>query len=512
MRPPPQSKRVDRAARRDDRRGGVMVVFALLVFALMGIAAVAIDVGLASLTQAQMQTAVDTAALEGVQHRDFRDYRHESNSFRRPRVSELVRHVFDDDLHPTSGVAPTLEHVAIEPDGADAGRFGAGPLFTLTPTPGVTVPGASQLLGVPAVPVLDDPILQVNTGDLPSGDMLSGSFVPFAEHVEGADYSRPDFASAPHSIAARQALGFLVRMRRTNGANTQDSAAGVSSRGPTIPLLFGLGSAVRAAEGSSSDPRLEGITVRATAIAAGVPALGVGPVPLDAASQPIPNRVLPSNPNAHVRGLAPIAIEQAFWTSVLTYDESWDGIEEGVLLEDLDGDGVRDLTHSGAIVGRPIAAGSSTACTSVGRAVIPQSFNLPAWFGEDQYRETYFPIYVALETDEGASVERVIGYGYGTLKYVPGETSQHLFIRKGIQVVDEAPIPPWEPQACNVIVAPDNATAHLSLTALVDLDLSATEWERILAAHVSFAYPGGVATGDWHDLRPGTLLAPILVR
>ena len=49
-----------------ERDAGALVLFALLVFGLMGIMAVAIDVGVASLTQAQMQNAVDTAAIEGM--------------------------------------------------------------------------------------------------------------------------------------------------------------------------------------------------------------------------------------------------------------------------------------------------------------------------------------------------------------------------------------------------------------------------------------------------------------
>ena len=59
------------AIRRRNRDGNVLVVFGFLVFACMAIAALVIDVGFARLTQHEMQTAADTAALEGLRYRDF---------------------------------------------------------------------------------------------------------------------------------------------------------------------------------------------------------------------------------------------------------------------------------------------------------------------------------------------------------------------------------------------------------------------------------------------------------
>ena len=48
----------------------MLIYFAMLTFALMALAALVIDLGMAMLTQRKMQTAVDSAALEGIRFRD----------------------------------------------------------------------------------------------------------------------------------------------------------------------------------------------------------------------------------------------------------------------------------------------------------------------------------------------------------------------------------------------------------------------------------------------------------
>jgi uncharacterized membrane protein len=52
------------------RRGYTLVFFAMFLFGFMALAALVIDIGFARLTQRQMQTAVDAAALEGLRFRD----------------------------------------------------------------------------------------------------------------------------------------------------------------------------------------------------------------------------------------------------------------------------------------------------------------------------------------------------------------------------------------------------------------------------------------------------------
>src|SRR5208337_4438462 len=56
--------------KRTKRAGYVLVFFAFMFFGLMGLAALVIDMGFARLAQRQMQTAVDSAALEGLRFRD----------------------------------------------------------------------------------------------------------------------------------------------------------------------------------------------------------------------------------------------------------------------------------------------------------------------------------------------------------------------------------------------------------------------------------------------------------
>ena len=59
-----------RRRRRADRAGYALVLFIMMFFGLMGLAALVIDMGFARLAQRQMQTAVDSAALEGLRWRD----------------------------------------------------------------------------------------------------------------------------------------------------------------------------------------------------------------------------------------------------------------------------------------------------------------------------------------------------------------------------------------------------------------------------------------------------------
>src|SRR5918995_462469 len=56
--------------RRSQRAGFTLVYVVLMLFGLLALAALVIDVGFARLTQRQMQTATDTAALEALRFRD----------------------------------------------------------------------------------------------------------------------------------------------------------------------------------------------------------------------------------------------------------------------------------------------------------------------------------------------------------------------------------------------------------------------------------------------------------
>jgi hypothetical protein len=228
------------------RRGYALVLFAMLFFALLTLAALVIDLGIARLAQRQVQTAADTAALEALRGRD-RD-RAQADLGRRSDAQTVVRQVFDDDLDPGSG---------------DADGLGAGPIFELTG--GIALSpefAASQQLALPATPVYD-PLLALNLGNDPLGDMVAGRFADDAPPDKQPSYARQDFAAGQGDDA------FLVRLRRTD----EPSVEGVRSSGGPIPYLFGRGSLLNV------DLRGRGIAVRATAIADARPAMSVGKRP-----------------------------------------------------------------------------------------------------------------------------------------------------------------------------------------------------------------------------------------
>jgi hypothetical protein len=288
----------------------------MIAFALSGLLALAVDIGYARLTQSQMQNAADSAALEGLRKRDAvrnpangNPVAFASDCTRRAAANRVAHWTFDDDFDPASG---DVDY-----------QFGAGPVVDLTQ--GETSFHALQTISVPD-PHVYKPDLQLNQGNQVYGDMVSGRFCytsdPFPseggayelqdivctepQHGSGT-YSRSDFnpnlnaPAGPPGLsecpAADEApptpfppggtgnLGsvddsaFLVRLRRSN--DFQDAAgqleSGVGSSGPALPLTFGKGTTVR-----GDDPTLDysvrrdGLTVRATAIAATRPAMHLG--------------------------------------------------------------------------------------------------------------------------------------------------------------------------------------------------------------------------------------------
>ena len=105
-----------RCGKRANRSGYALVLFVMIFFGLIGLAALVIDMGFARLAQRQMQTAVDSAALEGLRWRDYSanpPTGQSSDHYRRQQASSMAANVFDDDLNPTNG---------------DPSNFGAGPV------------------------------------------------------------------------------------------------------------------------------------------------------------------------------------------------------------------------------------------------------------------------------------------------------------------------------------------------------------------------------------------------
>jgi hypothetical protein len=281
------------------RRGNVLVFFAFIVFVAMAIAGLVIDLGVARLTQMQMQTAADSAALEGLRFRDdlpaaWRPsgtvppnlppallseigpqpqtpydptnpaWQKWIDGARRFAASEIVAVTFDDDLNPANG---------------DLHQFGAGPVASVTDTIGDPSLQAGGMITLPQNgPPVYKPTLQVNMTNEANGDLVAGAYgwnqaydSPNATGDESGDYSRRDFI--PNSpLGSTSQTGFLARLRRSSEDLAADT--GTASNGPALPFLFGRGSMLARSSTNGGLSIETGITVRATGIAA------AGAVPL----------------------------------------------------------------------------------------------------------------------------------------------------------------------------------------------------------------------------------------
>lgn len=260
------------------RPGTVLLLFALIVFALLGLAALVIDLGLARVSQRQMQAAADTAALEGLRFRDELPPEvdpmtaPDRDVARREAARRAVFLMFEDTGGRAYGAAPDIPLVAgVNPLQAtiDRGNFPAPRRFY-------------------------KPDLQLNEGDEGHGDMVAGTFHANGTNPNfdpGQPYRRADFAPQPNGDA------FLARLRLTNDRDGLDDHPGTSSRGPTVPYLFGRATLL------AQQTRDAGITVRATAIADARPVLSAGlPLTVPGLAEPVP-------------GVAPYGLSLASWNA-----------------------------------------------------------------------------------------------------------------------------------------------------------------------------------------------------
>lgn len=233
--------------------GTTLVLVVLVLFALFGLAALTIDLALARLAHVQMQVAADAGALTGLALRDAAADPALSELARREAARDAVSIVFDDDFD--GDPARLLD---------DALDLGAGPIVELTP--GATDLRAARTLRVPAAFVYD-PRPQLNVDNEEWGDIVAGRFEPEGERGESQAYERADFAVSSVDESP-DASAMLLRLRRTRDAAGLDRVPGTSSSGPPLALLFGHASLVRPTPEASFDLRRDGLTVRATAIAA----------------------------------------------------------------------------------------------------------------------------------------------------------------------------------------------------------------------------------------------------
>jgi hypothetical protein len=367
----------------------LLIYVFFVITLLLGVAALYIDMGYVRLTQSLMQNAADTAALEGLRKRDAppdpTDCDPDRDKNRRCAAINMVGLAFDDQS-PVSG---------------DRRLLSAGPVVHFTDS-GQGDFNASQPYVVDDPPVVYNPKLLMQGNDaenLCNGDLVSGTYQGGSPSEDSA-YTRTDFLRAgatsltdcstpPAAGASGQASSFLVRLRRTNDFQNLDNQAGVSSHGPTLPLMFGRGTVIEPEDTLDPNPnhyspRVHGITVRAAAIADARPALQVG------------------TPAAGLPGVTPFVVTHAFWVSLGAMPQLVTVDAMGLLRQ-----GIGIVGQYGVdphVVGLPRPWPTTTAAT-------------PA--------AGYVPIYETLDVD------RVIGFG---LVDITGSTPAFTIARSGLQL------------------------------------------------------------------------------
>ncbi|MEM8709824.1 MAG: hypothetical protein AAGG01_02645 [Planctomycetota bacterium] len=287
----------------------MLVFFALFFLAFFGLFAVVVDWGIARATQVQMQTSADAAALLGLAGRDaVLDDAMAADLLRRQEASIAAALVFDEDLD--RGTGP------------DQFRLGAGPLISTGVVSSADPAGGLLETDGAWVPALATNVVE----NFAYGDLVSGDYEAIDEsnpgridwHAEASDYGRLDFDPATPSSAPPRS--FLARLRRTRADQPLDRVTGVSTAGPTLPYLFGLGSAALVpVDADAYDPRRDGMTVRAVAIA------DARPVTMAGLARPGVTGLVPfagSTPSVTPRWLS---LEESDWTAI--------GIDTLVVLE-----------------------------------------------------------------------------------------------------------------------------------------------------------------------------------
>ncbi|MBM82795.1 MAG: hypothetical protein CMJ78_19715 [Planctomycetaceae bacterium] len=280
--------------RQDRRRGQSLILMFFVFLALIGVLALTLDFGFVMLSRRQMQTGVNTAAIEGLRGRGLANFDANNETLRRNNARNILQLTYDDDFDLSTNnttVGAGIDSSLIQGNGFQSTTI--GPANTTL----------SENLANRANFIFRPNNFQLNAANLDHGDMLVGRYQSNAVHSEDAAYLRPDFD--PTGTTA-----FLIRMRRTHNPAGLDEVTDVSSRGGGLPLMLARMSFLRAEDASAPySIRRDGVTVRATAIADSVPARSVG----------VSNMTLAPP----IVGAAPISISLADWQA-LTVNTSYD--------------------------------------------------------------------------------------------------------------------------------------------------------------------------------------------
>lgn len=421
------------------RRGAVLVYVAPLFFVCMAMAGMVIDLGLVRVTQRQMATATDTAALEGLRGQD--DFTipdpQQRDQARRQAAHDMVNRLYNDNL-------------STDDDATYHG--GAGPAFVLSG--GVGLANALQTI-TPANPPFYRPSLQLNLENQPNGDMAAGTFGlnpawPSGNfYDEDQSYNRYDFQynQPGQTYPAGQGVDFLVRLRRSNNLRWtpapvagNDAEPGVSSHGAALPLLFARGSTVAGGDPAAGySPRFHGVTVRTTSIAQGRPTVAVGRL--------IPNSD-PNNPNQVVpgttlRGLTSFALYFSSWTDGTTFPN---GTRVTVTIS---GPDMATLLAGSRAVGFFHGQDPQAGLTRLGDTLSPSSsppnpLPMPpaGSLAEAQRLDLYVPLIDPTQNNQ------IVGFGQASMTNTPDPTQPGSGV---LQILKRAGT-----------IAPENATAVLA--------------------------------------------------
>ena len=245
------------------RKGYTLVQFVFFMLMTMALATLVIDIGFATLTRRQMQTAVNMAAKEAL-----RGPNGPTNA------QKLVDAVFDDDFNPSNGDSYNLAPGPDLPyyDGTQlTDEFYGSRRYYL---PDATdIPADRDAVGVwEPRDESGQPkhYIGVENGDNdPSGDVVFGKYDESeTDHSEDSDYGRYDFDS---SVLPSERNAVVLRMRRTDEPLPVDDPD-IANSGPPVPFIFGRGLIIGAGKPEIWDRIERGTIVRATAIAAQKPA------------------------------------------------------------------------------------------------------------------------------------------------------------------------------------------------------------------------------------------------
>ncbi len=176
----------------------------MLMFGIMGIAALVIDIGFARLTQMQMQSAADSVALEGLRG---------SNSIttgeRDANATKLARITFDENLD------------AVD---TDAGNAGAGPAIAFSGSVGDPSLSAGQIISVDEQSLTYKPDLQsfatANPETIYQVSMQRGGRVDGTANLASVGPSVP-YLFARGSLVSRELIGRGITVRADSTAETR---------------------------------------------------------------------------------------------------------------------------------------------------------------------------------------------------------------------------------------------------------------------------------------------------